>query len=100
MRVLPNQRDAHFSFLKKDFSMNFRMRVSKIYIGVAYDPAIGKWIAYRGQNTKKILATCNSELSAAKEFNRFIHDEARNNGGFLLGRLNDIPEEKKQPCSS
>jgi hypothetical protein len=79
--------------------MNFRIRVSKIFVGVAYDPATNKWLAYRGQNTKKILATCNSELAAAKKFNQFIHDEARKNGGFLLGRLNDISEEKEQPCS-
>jgi hypothetical protein len=80
--------------------MNFRIRVGKIYIGVTYDPATNKWLAYRGQNTKRILAACNSELAAAKEFNQFIQNEARNNGGFLLGRLNDIPEEKEQPYFS
>jgi hypothetical protein len=75
--------------------MNKRVRASKEYIGVAFDPVIKQWLAYRGQNTKVVLARCGSEIEAAQEFNRLALDEAETNGGFILRRLNIIPEQNQ-----
>jgi hypothetical protein len=70
--------------------MNQRFRRSKTYIGVAFDPAIKQWFAYTGKSSKRILASCGTELDAAKAYNAFMTARDGFNAGFLLTRINDL----------
>jgi hypothetical protein len=75
--------------------MNNRVRSSKKFIGVYYSPLLNKWLACKGKNSKVTVATCETEYAAAVAFNDYTRAQHGHNGGFLLSRINDIPEEWK-----
>jgi hypothetical protein len=75
--------------------MALKLRCSKRYIGVYFAPSLNKWRAIFGKNTKKIIADCDSELGCAAAYNRFVKERDGFNGGFLLSRVNDLPEEQE-----
>jgi hypothetical protein len=74
--------------------MALKLRSSKLYIGVYFAPSLNKWRAIFGKNTKKIIADCNTELESARAYNRFVKERDGFNGGFLLSRVNVLPEEQ------
>jgi hypothetical protein len=79
--------------------MALKLRCSKRYIGVYFAPSLNKWRAIFGKNTKKIIADCETELECAAAYNRFVKERDGFNGGFLLSRMNDLPEELASgPC--
>jgi hypothetical protein len=74
--------------------MALKLRCSKLYIGVFYAPSLNKWRAIFGKNTKTIIADCQTELECAKRYNDYVKERDGFNGGFLLSRVNDLPEEQ------
>ena len=79
--------------------MALKLRSSKRYIGTYYAPSLSKWRAIYGKNTKKILGDFETELEAAKRYNEYVRERDGFNGGFLLSRVNDLPEEHEPPQS-
>jgi hypothetical protein len=76
--------------------MALRLRSSTRYIGVYFAPSLNKWRAIFGKNTKKLIAECSTELECAKLYNEYVRERDRFNGGFLLSRVNDLPEERER----
>ena len=74
--------------------MALRLCSSKRYIGTYYAPSLNKWRAIFGKNTKKVLGDFETELEAAKRYNEYVRERDGMNGGFLLSRVNDLPEEQ------
>jgi hypothetical protein len=83
----------HFSFPQRIF-MALNLRSSKQYIGVYYAPSLKKWRAIFGKNTKTVIADCQTELECAQRYNDYVKNRDGLNGGFLLSRVNDLPEER------
>lgn len=78
--------------------MALKLRSSKRYIGTYYVPKLKIWRAIFGKNTKKVLGDFETELEAAKRYNEYVRERDGKNGGFLLSRVNDLPEEQ-QVCA-
>lgn len=74
--------------------MALKLCSSRRYIGTYYVPKLKIWRAIFGKNTKQILGDFSTELDAAKAYNRFVKERDGFNGGFLLSRVNDLPEER------
>jgi hypothetical protein len=83
----------HFLFPKRKF-MALKLRSSQRYIGTYYIPKLKIWRAIHGKNTKTIIADCQTELECAKRYNDYVRERDGFNGGFLLSRVNDLPEEQ------
>lgn len=79
--------------------MALRLRCSEQYIGVYYAPSLRKWRTQIGKDTKRVIGDFPTELEAAAAYNRFVKERDGFNGGFLLSRVNDLPEELASgPC--
>jgi hypothetical protein len=74
--------------------MALRLRSSKRYIGVYFAPSLNKWRAIFGKNTKTVLGDFTTEIEAAKRYNEYVRERDGFNAGFLLSRVNDLPEEQ------
>jgi hypothetical protein len=84
----------HFSFLKRKI-MVLRLRASRNFIGTYYAPTLNRWRALHGKNTKTIIGDFPTEIEAAAAYNRFVRERDGKNGGFILSRVNDLPEERE-----
>jgi hypothetical protein len=73
--------------------MALKLRCSTQYIGTYYAPSLKKWRAIFGKNTKKLLGDFPTEIEAAKRYNEYVRERDGFNGGFLLSRVNVLPEE-------
>jgi hypothetical protein len=75
-----------------------RHRASQNYIGVYFVPKakLNRWRAQWGKNTKKLLGDFPTEIEAAAAYNRFVKRRDEFNAGFLLSRVNDLPEEQER----
>jgi len=78
--------------------MALRLRLSTRYINVYYAPTLNKWRAQFGKNSKTIIGDFPTEIEAAAAYNRFVKERDGFNAGFLLSRVNDLPEE--QGCAT
>jgi hypothetical protein len=74
--------------------MALKLRSSKLYIGTYYAPSLKQWRAIFGKNTKRLIGEFSTELDAARAYNNFVRVRDGLNGGFLLSRVNDLPEER------
>jgi hypothetical protein len=74
--------------------MALKLRSSKEYIGVFFAPTLNRWRALHGKNTKQLIGEFSTEIEAAKSYNQFVRARDGFNGGFLLSRVNILPEEQ------
>ena len=76
--------------------MALKLHSSKLYIGVYYAPSLPtlrKWRAIFGKNTKRVIGDFPTEIEAARAYNSFVRERDGLNGGFLLSRVNDLPDK-------
>jgi hypothetical protein len=83
-------------FISKKEIMALKLRCSKQFIGVYFAPSLNKWRAMHGKNTKNILGDCPTEIEAGRAYNDYVRARDGFNGGFLLSRVNDLPEERER----
>jgi hypothetical protein len=74
--------------------MALKLRSSKRYIGVYFAPSLKKWRAVLGKNTKRLIGDFSTELEAAGAYNNYVRARDGFNAGFLLSRVNVLPEEQ------
>jgi hypothetical protein len=82
----------HFSFQKE--YMALKLRASRNYIGTYYAPTLNRWRALHGKNTKTIIGDFPTEIEAARAYNAYVVSRDGWNAGFLLSRVNVLPEEQ------
>jgi len=75
--------------------MTLKLRLSTQYINVYYAPSLRKWRAQFGKNTKVIIGDFATEIEAARAYNDYVKRRDGFNGGFLLSRVNDLPDEQE-----